>query len=298
MYTIKVDLQKTYDYVNWDFLCGLLTAIGTPSRKILQQGDPLSPFLFVMVSLIHLTYVDDVISFYAADDSFLSFVSGTLQKFGELSVWVLFLGISLFAILDFLYFLVLTFEGKEEGRGGVKVAWGEAYIFKGRSLWAVDCGGGPIIDQVEEKVLYDEANRQEARISKFISLDGEYRWSWVSMELIDLWNRVQAVCPYLSVEDWWGWVPGWAGLLWGKGNVPKYSFCAWLAIKDRLGTRDRLHRVLGRVCGGSCNVFSSVLRSTLSGRSVTILFMVVRLVSSFSYSAYSDLCSWSCYILA
>lgn len=59
-------------------------------------------------------------------------------------------------------------------------------------------------------MLYDEANRQEARISKFISLDGEYRWSWVSMELIDLWNRVQAVCPYLSVEDWWGWVPGWS----------------------------------------------------------------------------------------
>ncbi|TYJ99971.1 ty3-gypsy retrotransposon protein [Cucumis melo var. makuwa] len=25
----------------------------------------------------------------------------------------------------------------------------------------------------------------------------------------------------------------WAGLLWGRGNIPKHSFCAWLAIKDR-----------------------------------------------------------------
>ena len=75
---MKVDLQKAYNSVNWDFLFGLLTVIGTPlrfvswikvcvtssmlsimingslegfisSRKGLRQGGPLSLFLFVMV---------------------------------------------------------------------------------------------------------------------------------------------------------------------------------------------------------------------------------------------------------
>ena len=35
---------------------------------------------------------------------------------------------------------------------------------------------------------------------------------------------------------------GWSGLLWGGGNITvgRVYFCAWLAIRDRLGTRDRL----------------------------------------------------------
>ena len=70
--------------------------------------------------------------------------------------------------------------------------------------------------------------------------------------------------PSPSVEDRWVWVPGsrdsfsitsawetirphssrvgWSGLLWDGGNIPKHSFCAWLAIRDRLSTRDRLSR--------------------------------------------------------
>ena len=96
---------------------------------------------------------------------------------------------------------------------------------------------------------------------------------------MDIWDRVQGVRPSPSVEDRWVWVPGshdsffitsawetirphssrvgWSGLLWGGGNIPKHSFCAWLAIRDRLGTRDRLSRwdrsiPLSRLlCGGN-----------------------------------------------
>ncbi|KAL4018288.1 hypothetical protein IC575_021879 [Cucumis melo] len=188
--------------------------------------------------------------------------------------------------------------------GSLWVAWVEAYILKGRSLWDVDSRvgkswclrailrkreklkhlvrmkvgngnsfrvwldpwlpEGAILEQVGERVMYDAASRRKARLSDFIDPDGEWLWPRVSLELIDLWERVQEVSPCLSVSDSWVWVPGrrggfsiasaweavrprggrvlWDGLLWGGGNIQKHFFCAWLAIKDRLGTIDRLHR--------------------------------------------------------
>ncbi|XP_031744694.1 uncharacterized protein LOC116405127 [Cucumis sativus] len=108
--TMKVDLQKAYDSVNWDFLFGLLIAIGFfHGRKGLRQGDPLSPFLFVMVMevlsrmlnsppqnfqfhqfcekvrLTHLTFIDDLMIFCTADNHSISFIKETIKRFGELS---------------------------------------------------------------------------------------------------------------------------------------------------------------------------------------------------------------------
>ncbi|KAA0059752.1 F17F8.5 [Cucumis melo var. makuwa] len=429
--TLKVDHQKAYDSVNWDFLFGLLIAIGTPLKFGVRQGDPLSPFLFVMVmevlsrmlnkipqsfqfhhrcekvKLTYLTFADDLMIFCAADEPSIRFIRECLQKFGELSglfanprkssifvagvnnenashlaacmgfvrgnLPIRYLGLPLLAgrlrsndyapliqritsrirswtarVLSFAGRLQLVrfvlrslqvywasvfvlpayvhhevdkilisylWRGKEEGRGGIKVAWVDvclpfeesglgirdgpswniastlkilllmltnsgslwvawvkAYILKGRSLWDVDSRvgrswrlrailrkreklkhlvwmkvgnsnscrvwldswllGDAILEQVGERVMYDAASWREARLSDFIDPDGEWLWPRGGFSIASAWEAVRPRGGQVL----------WDGLLWGGGNIPKYSFCAWLAIKDRLGTRDRLHR--------------------------------------------------------
>lgn len=57
-------------------------------------------------------------------------------------------------------------------------------------------------------MLYEATSQREARLSDFIGLNGEWRWSRVSMEFIDLWDRVQDVCLCPSVGHMWVWVLG------------------------------------------------------------------------------------------
>ncbi|KAL0549397.1 hypothetical protein IC582_013879 [Cucumis melo] len=143
-------------------------------------------------------------------------------------------------------------RAKEEGRGGVKVAWAEVclpleegglairdgpswniastlkilwlLLTSSDSLWVA--WEGPILEQVRERVLYDAASWREARLSEFIDPDGEWQWPQVSMELIDLWDRVQAVRWFLYRECMGNYSSsGWSGSLdWfivGWGEYPK-----------------------------------------------------------------------------
>ncbi|TYK19523.1 reverse transcriptase [Cucumis melo var. makuwa] len=156
--------------------------------------------------------------------------------------------------------------------GSLWVAWVEAYVLKGRSLWDVDSRvgrswclrailrkqeklkqhvrmkvgngnrcrvwldpwlqRGAILERVGERVLYDAASRREASLSNFIGPDGEWLWPRGGFSIASAWEAIRPRGGRVL----------WDGLLWGGGNIPKHSFCAWLAIKDRLGTRDRFHR--------------------------------------------------------
>lgn len=123
---------------------------------------------------------------------------------------------------------------------------------------------GPLKARFGERIIYDAASREDAKMADYLCDVGWNKPLPVSAALrsiTDAWPQYQ---PKLHEEDSVEWVltankvytlksawnairdvgrqVDWYRALWHKDAIPRCSFILWLVCKDRLQTRDRLKR--------------------------------------------------------
>ena len=109
--------------------------------------------------------------------------------------------------------------------GSIWIAWLNEYVLKGRSIWLIPFS--PSCGWSWRKLLKP---RQIA--SEFVERkNGEERWK--------ISGRYKAAAVWRSIRPRQEKVT-WHKLVWCLVNVPKHCFISWMAVRNRLPTKDRL----------------------------------------------------------
>ncbi|XP_039045554.1 uncharacterized protein LOC120185389 [Hibiscus syriacus] len=117
------------------------------------------------------------------------------------------------------------------GEGSLWIAWNHAYVIKGRNL----C-------QMENRASFNWSFNRILKLRSAATTPISIRASSIK----DIWQDIRV--KEIKVP--------WHSLIWFPQHIPKHSLIAWMAILDRLPTRDRLMR-MGIIIEGNC-VLSSL----------------------------------------
>ncbi|XP_050229139.1 uncharacterized protein LOC126678280 [Mercurialis annua] len=88
-------------------------------------------------------------------------------------------------------------------------------------------------------------------------------WNFIKNRMFTIKSAMNHIRPQFDEVSWWK-------VMWRTGCVPRHSFIAWLAVKNKLRTRDKLKR-WGTIDIDDCmtgSIFKKVLRACLINREV------------------------------
>ncbi|GJY80402.1 RNA-directed DNA polymerase, eukaryota, reverse transcriptase zinc-binding domain protein [Tanacetum coccineum] len=261
----KVDIQKAYDTVDWEFL--------REGKRGLRQGDPLSLYLFNLVmevltlmlqrrvqesqlftyhrycsklDLINLCFADDLFLFAYGDVNSASIIKEALEEFKDA------LGLTPSLPKSMAYFCnvlnhiklsilqILPFEEK----GKSKVAWEVVCLPRKKGGLGIRRAGLTLTSKVRD--VYHEGT-----------------WSWpqdlllkyhfltaCQVLIVDsrsdglLWRTSHGVSKPFSVAQVWsdirprGTQVDWYHVVWFASCIPRHAFNLWLVVRRKLKTED------------------------------------------------------------
>ncbi|XP_039063442.1 uncharacterized protein LOC120208171 [Hibiscus syriacus] len=235
---VKIDLQKAFDSVSWEFLLNVLATMGIPGifcnwiklggyfkgARGIMQGYPLSPNRFVIAMNVLSTLLDVT----AKHSRQLVLPKGIIRDIKCLCMCFFWKGsdsLAKGASVGWNQICSLKSEGS------LWIAWIIEYCLKTTSFWDVECKAH--FSWILSKLL---SMREEDRRLFFPCAN----WSLIKGKWI--WDNIR---DYRAKVNW-------HKLIWFPAHIPKFSLISWIVILDRLLTKDRLVRfglAIDNVCG-------------------------------------------------